>query len=66
MMQIHIKAKTKEQKQKIHKCIVDSIKHTFGLFAVANKNKATDYSGCSIQIVDIFSDTNYKREIKES
>ena len=70
-MKVFIKAKTKKQKQKIHKCIIDSIKHTFGLFAVSNmqywedKNKGTDYSGCSIQIIDIFSETDYKNELNK-
>ena len=77
-MNVTIKAKTKKQKEKLHKGIIDAIKDKFGLFSVSDmlyhscewsntkgdKNKGADFQGCSIQIVDTWSGTNIKKEIR--
>lgn len=67
-MKIIIKAKTKEQKEKLHEGIIDAIKHKFDLFSTSDmlyhgcewsqtkgdKSKGGDYQGCEIQIIDIW------------
>ena len=78
-MKIIIKAKTKEQKEKLHMGIIDAIKHQFGLFSTSDmlyhgcewsqtkgdKSKGGDYQGCEIQIIDTWSKTDITRKIKE-
>ena len=78
-MKVTITAKTKKQKEKLHKGIIDAIKSKFDLFSVSDmlyhgcewsktkgdKNKGADFQGCSIQIVDTKSGTNIKKEIQK-
>ena len=78
-MKITIKASNKEQKKDIHKGVIRAIKHQFSLCSVSDmlyhgskwsqtkgdKNKGTDFQGCSIKIDDTYTDTHYKDKIKE-
>ena len=78
-MKIIIKAKTKEQKKALHRGIIDAIEHKFSLFSTSDmlyhgcewsqtkgdKSKGGDYQGCEIKIIDIWSNTDITRKIKE-
>ena len=70
-MNIHIKTTTKEQKEKLNKGILDAIKHQFDLFGVSDmlyhedKEKGANYQGCEIRIIDLWSDTDITKKIKE-
>tara|TARA_Y100001963_G_scaffold32270_1_gene44608 strand:- start:352 stop:570 length:219 start_codon:yes stop_codon:yes gene_type:complete len=68
---VNITAKNKEQRDMLHKSIIKAIKHSFDLTGVSNMlykdsggKKGTDFSGCSIRVIDIHTKTDYKDKIK--
>ena len=78
-MKIIIKTKTKKQKEALHRGIINAIKHKFDLFSTSDmlyhgcewsqtkgdKSKGGDYQGCEIKIIDVWSDTNITKKVKE-
>ena len=67
-MNIKIKAKNKDQKRLIHKMIFKSIREGWDRIEVTNmryhrEKGGRDYSGCSIQVVDIWEDIEWTKQI---
>ena len=77
-MNIQIKAKNKEQRKRLIEGIVKAVEHQFSLFGVSNmlhngskltgekgnKEEGFDFSGCSIRIMDLSSDTDITKEFR--
>ena len=78
-MKITIIANNKKQKEDIHNGIIRAIKHQFKQVSVSDmlyhgcewsdtkgdKSKGSDFQGCSIRIVDIYTDTHYEEKIRK-
>ena len=61
-MNIKIKAENKDQKRLIHRMILKSVKEGWGKIEAYNKEEEY-YSGCSIQVVDIWADIEWTKKI---
>ena len=77
-MKIHIKSKNREQRKRLIEDMTKAITHQFSLCGVSNmlyngskltgekgnKEEGFDFSGCSIRVIDLGSDTDTTKEIK--